>query len=387
MDIEKTADGLILLHEMWASLLGIGIGTYFLYLQIAEASFAPLAIVTLSVLITIRLGAQVGKTQQSWFKVSDERIKLIKMAITKIKSVKLASLQDGIVKSVQALRTTELAEMKKYMISVAKVAWVSQVTGTLAQFIAFVIYVVISLKREGSSFGSGRLFTSLAIIDLIDTSITTVGLNINFVIGAITSLERIGSFFDLAERNETQIVHKQASGEKQAESDSDSDTVTSGPLTPEKESHKDASASILSLKNASFKGSDAKTILSNISLDIPNKSFTIITGPTACGKSALLEALTGELELTAGLRVCYPYALSYCAQSQWIIDGTLRENITLGREYNEGMYNTIVRAACLDKDFDDMDSGDQTVIKSDGGSLSGGQKQRVVSRLTLNMHI
>ncbi|UED86202.1 ABC transporter ATP-binding protein [Streptomyces profundus] len=48
-------------------------------------------------------------------------------------------------------------------------------------------------------------------------------------------------------------------------------------------------------------GYDRRTILTDLDVDIPDNSFTVIVGPNACGKSTLLRALARLLRPEAGL--------------------------------------------------------------------------------------
>ncbi|MFJ7272670.1 ABC transporter ATP-binding protein [Streptomyces sp. NPDC099050] len=47
-------------------------------------------------------------------------------------------------------------------------------------------------------------------------------------------------------------------------------------------------------------GYDQRVIAENLSVEIPDRSFTVIVGPNACGKSTLLRALSRMLKPTAG---------------------------------------------------------------------------------------
>ncbi|MFF4330786.1 ABC transporter ATP-binding protein [Streptomyces sp. NPDC001591] len=47
-------------------------------------------------------------------------------------------------------------------------------------------------------------------------------------------------------------------------------------------------------------GYDQRVIAENLSVEIPDRSFTVIVGPNACGKSTLLRALARMLRPTAG---------------------------------------------------------------------------------------
>src|SRR5690606_15377203 len=47
-------------------------------------------------------------------------------------------------------------------------------------------------------------------------------------------------------------------------------------------------------------GYDKRVISENLSVSIPNESFTVIVGPNACGKSTLLRAMSRLLKPSAG---------------------------------------------------------------------------------------
>ena len=47
-------------------------------------------------------------------------------------------------------------------------------------------------------------------------------------------------------------------------------------------------------------GYDQRTIISELDVQIPDGSFTVIVGPNACGKSTLLRSLARVLKPTAG---------------------------------------------------------------------------------------
>jgi ATP-binding cassette, subfamily C (CFTR/MRP), member 1 len=45
------------------------------------------------------------------------------------------------------------------------------------------------------------------------------------------------------------------------------------------------------------------------------------------------------------------------------------------------LYDQVIRACDLEKDFAQLEGGDDTIVGSKGLTLSGGQKQRVVSKV------
>ncbi|RLM74168.1 MRP-like ABC transporter [Panicum miliaceum] len=68
---------------------------------------------------------------------------------------------------------------------------------------------------------------------------------------------------------------------------------------------------------------------------------------------------------------------AYVAQTAWIRNGTIQENILFGKPMHPERYSEIIHACCLEKDLEMMDFGDQTEIGERGINLSGGQKQRI----------
>merc|ERR1719261_1603349 len=96
--------------------------------------------------------------------------------------------------------------------------------------------------------------------------------------------------------------------------------------------------------------------------------------------------MLGEMESIGGSKVYIPrgedemnvhgYA-SYCTQSPWIVNNTLRGNILFGRDYNEERYNQVLDCCALLDDIAILPAGDMTEIGERGINLSGGQKARV----------
>jgi ABC-type multidrug transport system fused ATPase/permease subunit len=72
-----------------------------------------------------------------------------------------------------------------------------------------------------------------------------------------------------------------------------------------------------------------------------------------------------------------PLGIHLDFQVAWILNATVRENILLGRPFEETHYRRCIDACCLSADLALMDDGDMTMIGERGVTLSGGQKQRV----------
>ena len=119
------------------------------------------------------------------------------------------------------------------------------------------------------------------------------------------------------------------------------------------------------------------TYFKNLNLEVKKSEIVAIVGMVGSGKSSLLSGILGEMhKLNNGL-INLNGSTAYVSQQAWIQNATIKENILFGRKYDEKIYNDIVKACCLDSDFEIMPANDLTEIGEKGINLSGGQKQRI----------
>ena len=129
--------------------------------------------------------------------------------------------------------------------------------------------------------------------------------------------------------------------------------------------------------------SDSKVVFRDLTLEI-GTGTTMITGPVGSGKSALIRSILGEMAVTKGFVRTTFGNIAYCPQVPWIVDNTIRQNITGGTQFDAEWYDFAVSACGLEDDFRYIPAGDMHVAGSNGASLSGGQKQRVVGRVVVD---
>ncbi|MFI9025151.1 ABC transporter ATP-binding protein [Streptomyces sp. NPDC053560] len=135
---------------------------------------------------------------------------------------------------------------------------------------------------------------------------------------------------------------------------------------------------------------DQRVIAENLSVDIPDNSFTVIVGPNACGKSTLLRALSRMLKPQAGSVLLDGSAISsqpakkvartlgLLPQSSMAPDGiTVADLVSRGRYPHQGL----LRQWSEEDERIVQESMDATGVGELGeryvDELSGGQRQRV----------
>ncbi|KAF8153792.1 multidrug resistance-associated ABC transporter [Crassisporium funariophilum] len=137
--------------------------------------------------------------------------------------------------------------------------------------------------------------------------------------------------------------------------------------------------------------------LRDMTVRFPEGELTVVTGPTASGKTALLMAVLGEMTLLSGKIVMSKepsrvdeyglmHSISYAAQSPWLRHQSIKDNILFGYPFDEQRYNAVVECCALKPDLEMLEDGDATEIGARGVSLSGGQKARVALARAVYAH-
>ena len=131
--------------------------------------------------------------------------------------------------------------------------------------------------------------------------------------------------------------------------------------------------------------------LRDVSLFIPERKVVAIVGPSAAGKTSLVDVLLGIIPPTSGevkissltpLEVIerWPNAISYVPQSVYVADATLKENIALGYTGSEIVdaqaLDALASAQLMDL-VDSLPEGLNSQLGENGNTLSGGQLQRL----------
>lgn len=161
---------------------------------------------------------------------------------------------------------------------------------------------------------------------------------------------------------------------------------TSGVITSEKLTA-NVEISDLSLK---YPNNDYFS-LQKINLIVPERKVVAIVGPSAAGKTSLVDVLLGIISPTSGevrisshtpLQVIeqWPTAISYVPQSVFIANATLRNNVALGypdSEITEEQVLNAINRAQLNDLLSSLPEGLNSRLGENGNSLSGGQRQRL----------
>lgn len=141
------------------------------------------------------------------------------------------------------------------------------------------------------------------------------------------------------------------------------------------------------LENVDFSYNPDRELIKDLNLSVNHGERVAIVGPTGCGKTTIINLLMRFYDVQDGsikvdgndirdvkrdsLHGTYGMVL----QDTWIMRGTVRDNIKMGREATDEEVINAAKAAHAHSFIRRLPQGYDTVISDDGGALSAGQRQ------------
>lgn len=146
--------------------------------------------------------------------------------------------------------------------------------------------------------------------------------------------------------------------------------------------------STIEFNNVSFNYGDNK-ILKDVHIRFEKGKKYLITGPSGGGKTTVLKLLRKYFNPSAGSIVidgkdlkditCDSYfkRIANIEQQIFLFEDTLRNNITLYKNYPQEKINTVIDAAGLTEFVNNLSEGLNYKITDNGKNISGGEKARI----------
>ncbi|OHE90946.1 ABC transporter [Colletotrichum orchidophilum] len=213
-------------------------------------------------------------------------------------------------------------------------------SGTLFPVATFFAYTFVA----GKTLSVDVAFPALSLFTLLETSFKELPGLITVVLNASIAMGRIEEFM----------------------SEPDKDGVFSDHLTND-----------IKFTKATFAWPGyEQPVLRNLDISFP-QGLTVIFGKVGSGKTALLQAILGELDRQIGDVIIPTEPIGYCAQSPWLQHMSIRDNILFSAPFDATRYTQTLDACALLPDLATFKHGDLSDMGENGIGLSGGQRARV----------
>ena len=420
-------------HMIWTSPIQFIVIMVILLVELGYSALPGIAFLALVTPLQLRVMKTLFKVRKSAMIWTDKRVKLLQEVLGGMRIVKLMAWEVPFLDRLRAIRGMELKYIRKLLIFRSGMMAFAMTLPLLAAILSFVVYSVTSHELKAAT-----IFTVITLFQLMRLPLIIWPLALSSAADAANAFGRLEKVFDAEVITESRnvdpdmeeavrIEHASFSWDaapvetddamaklkgKTAAAITGGTVPVKGPKGQKKSkkmfwNKKKAKIDAAALAHADIAskkpgiaeaaayqegglpatgpGVDEKTEaetterifkLNDIDLSIPRGSLTAIVGAIGSGKSSLLQGLMGEMRRTDG-KVTFSGTTALCAQTPWIQNATVRENIVFGQPWDEERYWAAVRDASLEADLELLEDGDGTEIGEKGINLSGGQKQRV----------
>ncbi|KAF2684468.1 ABC bile acid transporter-like protein [Lentithecium fluviatile CBS 122367] len=272
---------------------------------------------------------------------TDEKLQRINQFIESIRHLRWYGWQDAWLKGVMESRQKELHLRVIGIIFQTSMTFLLKFGSGLFPAVAFYAFTKITKKPLHVEL----IFPAIDLFNMLDSYLRALPQLITTYLNAYVAMGRIEAFMKEPDKEQADVVPEHVAE--------------------------------LSLHNASFAWPGVENnVLKDITLSFP-PGLTVVYGEVASGKTALLQALLGELDKTSGDFILPDEVVGYCSQTPWLQSMSIRDNILFSYPYEEARYKQVLDACALLPDMAAFKHGDLSNIGENGIGLSGGQKARV----------
>ncbi|GMF70933.1 unnamed protein product [Aspergillus oryzae] len=335
--------------QLWSAPFQITLCMISLYQLVGVSMFAGIGVMILMIPLNGVIARMMKKLQLVQMKNKDSRSRLMTEILNNIKSIKLYAWNTAFMNKLSHIRNDlELNTLRKIGAtqSIANFTW--QSTPFLVSCSTFTVYALTDPRPLTTSV----VFPALTLFNLLTFPLSILPMVITSIIEASVAVKRLTDYFTAEELQTNAVKHEDPVSHVGDES--------------------------VRIRDASFTWNryDGTHVVENINFSARKGELSCIVGRVGAGKSSLLQSLLGDLWRTEG-EVIIRGRIAYVAQSPWVMNASVRENIVFGHRWDPDFYELTVEACALLDDFKNLPDGDQTEVGERGISLSGGQKARL----------
>lgn len=339
--------------------LSITSGIVWLWFGLGPQTVLSITPIILLCLASGSLYARVMRRFREWNSRTEDRVDVTRNLLTNIKSLRMAGLTPVFTQQIRERFAEEVEASKRYR-HVHSLLWSFELI-TLALTPILILYGGLFWCERNTHISKADIFAALNAAILIAEPGGAIVHNFASAARVLACNDRIQEFFLRSPHVDSR------------------ESVGQAPLTTGRVASsspcEDVSADVQHVYTRPT--TDGRQILQDVHSYFPPKKLTMVLGSVGSGKSTLLKVLIGQVSIAQGRTFVNSDKVGYCGQNAWIRNEPVKSCIIGPADVCETWYGKVIRACCLDTDFQAWPKGDATIAGNHGENLSGGQKHRV----------
>lgn len=334
---------------LWSAPFQIALCMISLYQLVGISMLAGIGAMILMVPVNGLIARIMKNLQKKQMKNKDARTRLMTEILNNMKSIKLYAWSTAFINKLNYVRNEqELKTLRKIGASQAFANFTWSTTPFLVSCSTFTVFVL----TKDEPLTTDIVFPALTLFNLLGFPLAVLPMVITSIIEATVAVGRLTSFFTAEELQADAVQTRSCAANIGDES--------------------------VRIRDATFtwNRNESRTCLEDIDFVAHKGELSCVVGRVGAGKSSFLQAILGDIWKLHGEVVVHG-TTAYVAQAPWVMNATVKENITFGHRWDPHFYQRTVHACAFVEDLKTLPDGDQTEVGERGISLSGGQKARL----------
>lgn len=309
----------------------------------------------LPIIASIIFGNRAAVAEKNVSNKKEKYLSLTKDVLTGFTVIKSFKAEDNVTSLYNDVNTSVSTAQKRRSKININISYSSGIAGGLLQIGVFIMACVFAIKGIGSVTAG----TAIVFVQLLNYILSPIQILPGFYSGVKASFALIDKIAVELDKN------IDGSGED---------------ISPELKKG-------IFIKDLAFSYEEDKKVLDNINIDFKKGGCYALVGASGSGKSTLLNLLMASYHNYQGKIIFDDTELgkisahslydlvSIIQQNVFVFNNTIKENITMFKEFNEDEINQAIKSSGLEKLINER--GKDYLCGENGSSLSGGERQRI----------
>ncbi|GBG31314.1 ABC transporter, putative [Hondaea fermentalgiana] len=352
-DIVRAYENLRLAAQFPMAIAGVSGGICVLVVLLGESALVGIGIMLGIMLLNVLLGKLIHAIEQKSLNFADERLSMLTAVVEGIRAVKLFGWEEKYREKINKIRDEECNHIRNY-----RLAHVTSIASGRASPVLSAMATLVFYALSRGSVDIADAYAAVSVFQALRLGLIYVPLGFTSLMAFDVTLTRLNIYFRRPDKAPRVFL-------------------------PDPEPGSLAPLAVVEPCSLGWVADDAAdtAVLRNVSFTVQPGEIIAIVGGVGEGKSTLLASVAQAIAPLSwtGSRAPIRTAKSvgFAPQKPFVVCGTLKQNVLLGRPFDQTRFDQALFASGLHADVPNLADGIYTEVGERGTTLSGGQQARM----------